>query len=193
MNIFLLVDEVAGTLPTIWEQLTSWCEQYAPTLYTIIGSLTSGSFILLIWKGIPKLAKLFGLNDATVSKVQTVVDKGTDEVKVVAHIYAKMVDQLKEELKEQYDISEAKDDIIVQMLYTIITDSKIQASGKQYATELLTKFEGLTTKNVGLVQAQLSEALKEQIADIPTVIAEANKEVAEQEEEVSIVKAISGE
>ena len=79
------------------------------------------------------------------------------------------------------------------MLYTIITDSKIQASGKQYATELLTKFEGLTTKNVALVQAQLSEVLKEQIADIPTVIAEANKEVAEQEEEVSIVKAISGE
>ena len=97
------------------------------------------------------------------------------------------------ELNDQYALSQTKDDIIVQLLYTIITDSKIQAAGKSYATELLTKFESLTTKNVAIVQAQLAEKLQQEVKDIPSVIAEANKEVAEQNEEVSIIKAIGGE
>ena len=193
LSVLLFAEEIGEIAPTLWDQLTEWCSNNAPTLYTIIGTLTSGSFILLIWKGIPTIAKLFGLNDSTTAKVQQIVDNGNNAVVKVAQIYAKKVDELIGELNDQYALSQTKDDIIVQLLYTIITDSKIQAAGKSYATELLTKFESLTTKNVAIVQAQLAEKLQQEVKDIPSVIAEANKEVAEQNEEVSIIKAIGGE
>lgn len=191
--LFLLADEVVEVAPTIWEQITNWCAEYAPTLYTIIGSLSGGSFLLLIWKGIPKLTKLFGLNEATTVKVQKIVDDNAKKIAELSAFYGKLVDRLAEQLKEQYSLSSAKDDIIVHLLYTIITDSKIQASGKEYATKLLQQFEKLTVKNVDFIEEQLSEKLKEKIENIPEVIRTANEEIKIADEEISIIDAIDNQ
>lgn len=177
-------------MENIWEVITKFLSENAPTIYTLVGSLSTGSFIVVIIKGIPKLAQLIGLKENTVNNIEKIIADNESSINSLVNKYTTEVQKLVGTFNNKLQLLETKNALFFEMLYTISMNSNVQNGVKAQLTEILKNYEKLTTTTLSSIEKELEDRLKEDILSIPEAIQKENEALTKQEENISAVENI---